>query len=49
MSANAQNYAYVFGKKKLGAKMPVITKARIEEIRKRSGKYLARSNHENKT
>ena len=40
MSACAQNCAFVFGKKKTGAKVPVITKTRIEEIRRRSGKYL---------
>lgn len=49
MSANAQSFAYVFRKKKTGANVNVITKDRLEEIRKRSGKYLTKEDNGNRT
>ena len=41
MSAAAQNYVYIFGKKRPDAKPPAImTKERIEEAKKNVSRYL---------
>lgn len=41
MSATAQNCVYNFGKKKDGAKDPVMSAKRLEEIKKNMEKYLS--------
>ena len=39
MSAVTQNYVYAFGQKKENAKVHIISKERLDEIKKSVGKY----------
>ena len=43
MSAASQNFAYIFGAKKPGAKENVISKAEMRDIRKEMAQYLPKN------
>lgn len=41
MSAVTQNYEYTYGKKKPGAKSPMLSKKELESMKKDMGKFVA--------
>lgn len=41
MSAVTQNYEYTYGKKKPGAKSPVLSQKELENMKKNMGKFAS--------